>query len=372
MVPACRLSPFPLVSADPNSVSPDQAPLRNSHHGGFRGELRKNPGRRAASAVKVLATLMVVAALTGCGSNGATGGAPPPNSIFNGTPPVPVFSVNHKIFGWGLGPFVLAGQDPNQGTVVPAAQLQYLINDAAQYAVWIRTFGTSNTLQQAGLYIHQAGAKAMIGAYLGNPGTANGAQANQQELDRLVTMANAGQADIVAVGDETLLTGALTESQLLAYIASVKSQVPATVQVGTVDTWNVLAAHPNVIQAVDVVLANIYPFWEDATASNALGTLQSDYAQILQASGGKPLLIAETGWPSSGAPSAQAPAAIPSPSNQLAYFLAAQQWARANNINIIWFEAFSEPWKANYNDYPSWGIFDSNYLVESQFADAFQ
>jgi GPH family glycoside/pentoside/hexuronide:cation symporter len=292
--------------------------------------------------------------------------------MFSGQPPAPLFTVNHKIPGFALGPFVLNGQDPNTGTVVPANQLQYLISDAAQYAIWIRTYGTSNTLQQAGQYIHQAGAKAMIGAYLANPSTSAVAQANQQELDRLVTIANAGQADVVTVGNETLLTGALTESQLLTYIDYVKARVPASVQVSTVETWNVLVNHPNVIAAVDVVLANIYPFWENSPETNALTTLQADYAQIKQASGTKQLMIAETGWPSSGSPPSQASSALPSQANQVAYFISAQQWARQNNVILIWFEACSEPWKANYNDYASWGIFDSNYVIESQFASAFQ
>lgn len=326
---------------------------------------------RAQSAFTLAGIIICLVCLTACGGNSTVGG-PTPNPGFSGTPPAPSFTVTHKISGWGLGPFVLSGQDPNQGTVVPDAQLQYLITDAAQYAIWIRTFGTSNTLQQAGLYIHQAGAKAMIGAYLQNPNTSANETANAAELARLVAMANAGQADIVAVGNETLQGGTLTESQLLAYIASVKAQVPSSVQVSTVDTWNELVQHPNVIAAVDVVLANIYPFWENSTSSNAPATLESDYTQILDASGGKQIMITETGWPSSSSPSTLAPAAIPSSSNQLSYFLAAEQWARQNNVAIIWFEAFSEPWKANYNDYPSWGIFDSSYVIESQFSSAFQ
>jgi GPH family glycoside/pentoside/hexuronide:cation symporter len=197
--------------------------------------------------------------------------------------------------------------------------------------------------------------------------------ANQQELDRLIVMANAGQADIVTVGNETLYNGALTESQLLAYIAYVRAGLKnPSVQVSTVDTWNELVSHPDVIAACDVVLANIYPFYENTPESNALAQLQSDYAQILAASGSKELMIAETGWPSSGSPPSNDLLAIPSQANQQDYFLSAEQWARQNGIQMIWFEAFSEPWKANYNDYASWGIFDSNYIIESQFASAFQ
>jgi hypothetical protein len=38
----------------------------------------------------------------------------------------------------------------------------------------------------------------------------------------------------------------------------------------------------------------------------------------------------------------------------------------------VWFESFSEPWKGNYGDYPSWGVFDSSYRIESAFEGAFE
>ena len=318
--------------------------------------------------------LLAALLLVGCGGGGgsaAIGGVSGSNPFAN-LPPVPVISIAKKISGFSVGPFVLAGQDPNQGGSAPSDQLLFLIADAAQYSTWIRTFGTSGTLQLAGQYIHQSGAKAMIGAFLAAPSTSAAISANQQELDRLVTIANAGQADIVTVGNESLFSGALTESQLLGYIVYVKARVPASVQVATVDTWNVLVQHPAVIAAEDVVLANIYPFYENSSASNAVITLQADYAKIKQAVGTKTLMITETGWPSSGAPPSQAPAATPSLANQISYFVAAEQWARQNNIVLIWFEAFNEPWKANYGDYSSWGLFDASFLIESIFQAAFQ
>jgi GPH family glycoside/pentoside/hexuronide:cation symporter len=330
--------------------------------------------------MKLLSTLVMGLGFVGCASSMSimatstattvstttTTGSP-----FSGPAPVPPFSVQKKIGGLAVGPYVLSGQDPNLGTVIPENQLQYLLSDAAQYAVWVRTFGCSS-LQNAGSYIHQAGSKAMIGAYLANPNTTASAQANQQELDCVVAVANAGHADIVAVGNETLQFNTLTEAQLLADIAYVKSRVPATVQVSTVDTWNALVAHPNVIASADIVLCNVYPFWENSVAASALTTLQSDYAQMKKASGTKTIYIAETGWPSSGAASSQAPLAIPSQANQVAYFLGIEQWAEQNNVTVIFFEGFNEPFKANYGDYPTWGIFDGSYALESPFAGAFQ
>jgi GPH family glycoside/pentoside/hexuronide:cation symporter len=305
-------------------------------------------------------------ALAGCG--GSTENGP-----FVGTPPAPQFTVRNKVAGFCLGPFVLEGQDPNYGTDVPTRQLRYLIRDAAQYATWIRTFGTSGTLQEAGACIHEAGARAMIGAYLAKPSNDTTVQANREELDRLIAMANAGDADIVTVGNETLLTGALTEDQLLAYIAYVRARVPAAVSVSTVDTWSELTGHPNVVAACDVVCATVYPFWENVPISEAMARLRSDYAAICAAAGGKQVIVAETGWPSAGAPPYQAPKAVPSEANQLTFFLQAEQGAKENGIVLIWFEAFSEPWKASHNDYASWGVFDSaRYVIDPRFAGAFE
>ena len=281
----------------------------------------------------------------------------------------------NRLTGLGVGPFVLPSQNPNS-TSVPLNQLQDLISDAAQYATWIRTFGTYQTLQQAGLYIHQAGAKAMIGSYLANPSDPNNGAANQianqQELDRLIAVANAGQADIVTVGNETLYTGTLTPDQLLGYISYVRQRVPASVMVATVDTWKSLVDNPDVMLAGDIILPTIYPFYEQAPESNALATLQQDYAQIQAASGGKPIMIAETGWPSSGSIPSPGSPSIPSAANQFDYFMTVQQWARENGIAIIWFEAFSEPWKASANDYSSWGLTDVNYVFDSSLAGAFE
>jgi len=325
--------------------------------------------------------------LLGCGGGG--GGTTPTSSPSSlGQVPTPPFSVVHKIGGLNLGPFIFAGQNPNLGTVVPGDQLQFLINVAAQYSTWIRTFGTSNTLQSAGQYIHLAGAKAIIGAYLAplDPPpsgssqctlTGTNAVSNQQELDRLISIANAGQADIIVIGNETLYSGSLVECQLISYITYVRNRLTPgiNVQVATTDTWSVLVNHPNVIAAEDVVLASIYPFYENVAEPNAVTQLASDYASIKMASGAKQTIISETGWPSAGGlPAANSPS-VPSPSNQLAYFLAAEQWASQNNVLLFWFQGWNEPWKssATGNTFDAyWGIFDANNVLESQFAPAFQ
>jgi hypothetical protein len=53
---------------------------------------------------------------------------------------------------------------------------------------------------------------------------------------------------------------------------------------------------------------------------------------------------------------------VPSLDNACFYFLDFISWARAKSVKYSYFEAFDEPWKANYEgpQGATWGTFDSN------------
>lgn len=293
-------------------------------------------------------------ALAGCGGGYSATSAPP-------APTSPVY-------GLDFSPYVNPGQDPNFGTVISSSQITSLLNGLKGYTQWIRTFGTQNGLENVPAIAHQMGFKTIIGAFIGSDATVNNGQ-----IANLVTAANAGNVDIAVVGNEVLLTNSQSESQVLAYIQSVKAQVPANVKVTYVDTWNTIVAHPNIIAAVDVVAVNIYPFYENQSIDQALATFQADYAQTVQAAGGKPVIIAETGWPSAGNPPSFSMAAVPSLANAAQFFTSVEAWARSNgNPPLFYFEGYDEPWKANHNDYSSWGIWDYRGNLKPGFGSVFQ
>jgi GPH family glycoside/pentoside/hexuronide:cation symporter len=139
-----------------------------------------------------------------------------------------------------------------------------------------------------------------------------------------------------------------------------------------VDTWNNIVAHPNIINAVDIIAVNIYPFYQDSTISQALSTLQNGYHSAVAAANGKPVIISETGWPSSGNPPSTGSLSIPSRSNAVTYFTEAENWALSQNIPMFYFEAYDEAWKANYNDYSSWGIWEENGTLKPGMQTVFQ
>jgi exo-beta-1,3-glucanase (GH17 family) len=284
--------------------------------------------------------------------------------------------VAYKLHGLSFSPYT-SGQDPNLGAQLSETELRDHLAIIAPYTQWISTHGVSNGMEKAGKIAHELGLKAALGAWLGKEATAAGKQANEQQIAALIAAATAGQADLVIVGSEVLYRADLPAATLIGYINQVQAAVPATVTVATADTFDRLIANPDVIAAVDVVLANYYPYWAGLPLTTGLTTLNGAtisptlpfsqsiaaldnwYKQTQTAAGGKQVIVGETGWPSCGDTRDQA---VPSPENAALYFRSFVSWARANQVNYLYFEAFDEPWKTKYEGPQGtcWGLWDKD------------
>ena len=82
-------------------------------------------------------------------------------------------------------------------------------------------------------------------------------------------------------------------------------------------------------------------------------------ALVKAASGDKPVVVAETGWPGHGKPVGLA---VPSGDNAMKYFIEVQQWGRREGVKLFYFSSFDEPWKRGQEgDVGShWGLWDKD------------
>lgn len=272
-----------------------------------------------------------------------------------------------KIFGLNLGPYIKEGEDPTQGHQVDKLRLTALMGIIKPYVFWVRTYGSCNDLKNAGRIAHSLGLKAALGAWLSSD-----TKANEQQIACLIAAAQAGEADLLIVGSENFQRNDLTEGQLIEYMQQVKQAAPH-LQVAHADTLK-LIKHPALIEVSDVLLVNIYPYWDGVHIDAALSALEDAYQQIKAVANGKQIIISETGWPSEGDQIGQA---VPSPENASRYFKDFICWASANQVDFFYFEAFDEPWKAIFEGPQGahWGIFNnSGYLksgMESFFDEQF-
>lgn len=259
----------------------------------------------------------------------------------------------YALHGLDFGPYVDL-QDPNHGVHVSEEQLVARMRIIASYTQWIRTFGCGGGLEATGRIAHELGLHAAVGAWLGpNP------TANQQEVSNLIAAAQAGEVDLAIVGSEVLLRHDLTEAQLIGYINQVRAAIPAHIPVTTGDTYDVYLTHPSLVQAVDVLFINYYPYWEGVDLDWAVASIHCRHRQLAEIAAGKPIIVSETGWPSCGETIGDA---VPSAENASFYFLNLVSWARANEIGYFYFEGLDESWKANYEGPQGacWGVWDKN------------
>ena len=260
-------------------------------------------------------------------------------------------AVEYPVFGLNFSPYV-RGQDPNRGVIVSREQIRQRLRIIAPHTRWIRTYGTTHGLAKAGHLAHRKGLKAAVGAWLG-PVVA----ANEAEIRKLIAMGRKGQLDIAIVGSEVLQRGDLTPRQLLSYIHRVKTALP-NLPVAYADIHQQWLDHPEIIAAVDIVLFHHYGYWEGLEVGQAVTALHQRYLALRDMAAGKPVWVGESGWPSCGETRGDA---VPSLANANAYFLNFVSWAEANAVNYLYFEAFDERWKADYEGPQGacWGVWDN-------------
>jgi len=241
------------------------------------------------------------------------------------------------------------GQKP--GDILTVEQIRRRMKIIAPYTKWVRSFSCIEGNELVPKVAREFGIKTLVGAWLGKD-----EDLNEQEIAGLIQLAKEGYVDIAAVGNEVLYRKDMSEEALLEYIHRVKNAIPE-VPTGYVDAYYEFSACPRITEACDVILANCYPFWEGCQIDYSLVYMKQMFQQAVQAANGKKVIITETGWPSQGK---SLEGAEPSAENAMKYFINAQQWSRAEGIDIFYFSSFDESWKvgAEGDVGAYWGLWD--------------
>ena len=128
-----------------------------------------------------------------------------------------------KSTGYHLVPYI-AGQGP--GTVLGEEQIRDRLSIIQPYVNSVRSFSCTDGNELIPAIAKENGLNTMVGVWLGDDHAKN-----EEELANGIEVANAGYADILAIGNEVLLREDLTEDQLIDYINRAKAACP-NVEVG--------------------------------------------------------------------------------------------------------------------------------------------
>jgi exo-beta-1,3-glucanase (GH17 family) len=258
--------------------------------------------------------------------------------------------LEQKIHGVSFSPYI-EGQGP--GTQIGAAQIRERLKFIQPCVNWVRTFSCTEGNELIPAIAAESGLKTMVGVWLDDD-----RENNEKELANAIEVAKAGDAGILAVGNEVLLRGDLPEDELIDYMNRAKQAAPG-VDVGYVDAYFKFVDHPRVTETCDVIFTNCYPFWESCQAEYSLLYMKDMYRRAVQAANGKKVIISETGWPNVGTAFG---GAVPSVENAIKYFINTYQWAEEEGIEIFYFSAFDETWKVDKEGDVGgyWGLWDKD------------
>src|SRR3981189_2800200 len=232
----------------------------------------------------------------------------------------------------------------SQTPLVPTTQIvpEQIAQDLAQLAKisdCVRTYSIENGLPQVPALAAKVGLKVMQGIWLGN-----NRLKNQAQIATAVRLAKdyPGVITPLVVGNEVLLVGDMTTSDLAATIRSVKSQV--TVPVTYADVWEFWLRNREIYDVVDFITIPILPYWEDfpIRAKYAATHVDQIRKRMAVAYPGKEILIGETGWPSEGR---KRDGALPSRTNQARVVSEILGLAKQENFRVNLIEAYDQPWK---------------------------
>jgi len=234
----------------------------------------------------------------------------------------------------------------------------------------IRTFGL-NDCKQGALLIEaskQTGLQLNLGLFV---------NFNQAEFDSefatLKTLISSYKDTFIKnvpsiiVGSETLYRKERTPKQLAEHINAVKKSLQdlkMNIKVTTADTKDMWA--PNeVLDAVDYMMVNAYPYWESIPVEKAVDHLFVKIKEVKDRtkSANKLFVLGETGWPAGG--DLMGPA-IPSPQNQMIYYKGFVCRARREALPYYYFAAFDEYWNANETK-SAWGVLKTDGTPKNNY-----
>ncbi|OBT76219.1 hypothetical protein VF21_05012 [Pseudogymnoascus sp. 05NY08] len=210
-----------------------------------------------------------------------------------------------------------------------------------------------NGLENVSAGCEAHGLQLIVGVYIKETGI----EGAKPQITSLSTFTRWDLVVLVVIGNESIFNGVCSAEELAAFITSSKQVFQGagyTGPVTTTETLNVLQQHKDVLcQAIDVVGANIHPFFNSATKAEDAGPFVKGQLDIVdQLCPGKTGINLETGWPSAGNCNGEA---CPGPFKQAA---AIKSIRKAAGGKSVVFSYHNDDWKnlGQFDCERSWGI----------------
>ena len=257
-------------------------------------------------------------------------------------------------------------QTPFDPTImIPRAQIEEDLARLKPVTACVRTYAVDQGLDQVVPVADQLGMQVLLGIWIGRD-----PKANELQISTAIALAKAHATTVKAiiVGNEVLLRGEQTGETLATMAQRVHAETGLPVTYA--DVWEYWLRAPRVLKdSVDFVTIHVLPYWEDdpLPVSEGITHLEHILAVVHDKIPGRRIMVGETGWPSAGRWREDAAPSIVNEARYLREFLV---WAKSNDLDYNFIEAFDQPWKRWQEGTAGgyWGLFAENRTPKFDWA----
>src|SRR5580692_8403529 len=268
----------------------------------------------------------------------------------------------NRIQGFAFSPFRI-GEDPTHKEMPTDAEIDQDLQLLEGKTLAVRTYSNFGTLADVPQLAERHGINVTVGAWIDNH-----SDTNETELDTAIELARTHINVVrVIIGNEVVLRGDIPIEQLEKYLDKARDAIGQPVS--TAEPWHVWLAHPDLAEHVDFIGVHLLPYWEGVNVETAVDYSFAQFRRLQKAFPGKPIVIAEIGWPSRGR---TRESAVATDSNEALFLRRFLKRAEKEQIVYYVMEAFDQPWKAYQEGAVGsyWGVYDVNRNPKFEFHNA--
>jgi exo-beta-1,3-glucanase (GH17 family)/cellulose synthase/poly-beta-1,6-N-acetylglucosamine synthase-like glycosyltransferase len=267
-----------------------------------------------------------------------------------------------RIQGFAFSPFRI-GEDPTHKEMPTDAEIDQDLQLLEGRTLAVRTYSNYGTLAHVPQLAERHGINVTVGAWIDNH-----RDTNETELGTAIQLARTHINVVrVIIGNEVVLRGDIPIEELEKYLDQAREAIGQPVS--TAEPWHVWLAHPELADHVDFIGVHLLPYWEGVSVDTAVEYSFAQFRRLQKAFPGKPIVVAEIGWPSRGRTREYA---VASDSNEALFLRRFLKRAEREQIVYYVMEAFDQPWKAYQEGAVGsyWGVYDVNRNPKFEFTAA--
>ncbi len=226
----------------------------------------------------------------------------------------------------------------------------------------IRTYSVESFLAKVPELAQKHGINVALGVWIDDDYESNAA-----DMQTMFQVANQNPNIVrVIIGNEAILRGDLPIEKLIEYLDDARTKLG--VPVSTAEPWHVWTKHPELAEHVDYLAVHMLPYWEGIGIDIAVDYVVDKIDLLKKRFAGKPVVIAEVGWPSNGR---TRHSAVASPANEAIFLRRFLARARQEKYTYYVMEAFDQPWKKDSEGSVGayWGVYDVDRQEKFPFTE---